>query len=323
MTSPGEPRTGGREAAGRPGAGVRSPGRGRAGRAARAEGGGGAAGPGAWGRPRSPTRDRLRLGLRAARSASLALQVPVTHTDTRSRPSRSLAPPPSSRRAGQTHRRAPTEVAGNEHVGHRGGRARRGRGRTEPGRAPQTPRAAAARPGSAPGAAAAAWAARWAARGREAVWGPGTSNLHALCPCSSLLPQPSHPHSQADAAGTQRVRGCARPPPLAPGPRGSGAPTPHAAPSPWRRRSPRRAESAQELEPGDQWGTRLKSPRRGGRFLAGSHGLCGEEASPECLREVLGPWMGKSLLPLAPNPCALCICSWRTTGHFRPESSLS
>ncbi|KAM9230179.1 uncharacterized protein PS065_006526 [Dugong dugon] len=54
-------------------------------------------------------------------SASLALQVPVTHADSSSRPQRSLAPPPRRRcRGGQTHRRAPTKVAGNEHVGHSG-----------------------------------------------------------------------------------------------------------------------------------------------------------------------------------------------------------
>lgn len=190
MTSPGEPRTGGREAGGRPGAGVGSRRRARdepaARRAGRAAGTRRGLAPG--GGRASPARARLRLGLRAARSASLALQVPVTHTDTRSRPSRSLAPPPRRRRAGQTHRRAPTEVAANEHVGHRGGRARRGRGRAEPGRAPQAPRAATARLGGAPGAAAATGAARWAARGREAVWGPGTSDLRALCPSSSLRP---------------------------------------------------------------------------------------------------------------------------------------
>lgn len=172
MTSPASPA----RAAGRRGL-ESAPGRERAGRAARGEGGGGAAGPGAWGRPRSPARARLRLRLRAARSASLALQVPVTHTDTRSRPSRSLAPPPRSRRAGQTHQRAPTEVAGNEHVGHRGERARRGRGKAAPRRAPQIPRAGTERPGSAPATAAAAGGSggggRWATAGREAVRGTG------------------------------------------------------------------------------------------------------------------------------------------------------
>lgn len=123
----------GRERGGRLGAGVGSRRRARdepaARRAGRAAGTRRGLAPG--GGRASPARARLRLGLRAARSASLALQVPVTHTDTRSRPSRSLAPPPRRRRAGQTHRRAPTEVAANEHVGHRGreGKAGEGEGR--------------------------------------------------------------------------------------------------------------------------------------------------------------------------------------------------
>lgn len=62
---------------------------------------------------------RLWLGLCAAGSASLALQVPVTHNH--SRPPLALAhsfPRLRRRRAGQTHQRAPTQGAENQPVWH-------------------------------------------------------------------------------------------------------------------------------------------------------------------------------------------------------------
>lgn len=66
---------------------------------------------------------RLRLGLCAAGSASLALQVPVTHKH--SRPPLALAYSlprrrRSRRRAGQTHQLAPTQRAENQPVWHQG-----------------------------------------------------------------------------------------------------------------------------------------------------------------------------------------------------------
>ena len=212
MTSPGEPRTASGQAGGLRAAGRRgresAPDPRRARRATRGKGGGGAggcaAGPGAGGRPRSLAPARLRLGLRAARSASLALQVPVTHTDTGSRPSRSIAPPPRRRsrrrRAGQTHRRARTQVAGNEHVGHPGGRAQRGeRGRVRPGELRRQARAATARPGSEPDTAAAAGGGQVGGGGGGKRWGwekPGEGVLrpaHSLPFLFCLLPQRGHP----------------------------------------------------------------------------------------------------------------------------------
>lgn len=223
VTSPGEPRTASGQAGGLRAAGRRgresAPDPWLAGRAMRGKGCGGAggcaAGPGAGGRPRSLAPARLRLGLRAARSASLALQVRVTHTDTGSRPSRSLAPPPRCRRrrAGQTHRRARTQVAGNEHVGHRGGRAQRVKGGARPGELRRQPWAATVRPGSEPGTAAAAGGGQVGGGGGGKRWrweklggrggGAQTRALPAL-PLLSSAPAGS-PHSQTGVPGTQRT----------------------------------------------------------------------------------------------------------------------
>ncbi|XP_030796031.1 uncharacterized protein LOC115900322 [Rhinopithecus roxellana] len=188
VTSPGEPRTasgqaGGLRAAGAGwgvGAGPRVSARG--GRRGLAPGAGralGLAGAGA----------RLRLGLRAAGSASLALQVRVTHTVTRARPSRSLAPPPSRRRAGQTHWRAWTEVAGNVHVGHPGREGAAGEG------AGRDPESSADR------------------RGCDfAAWGASL----APPPPQAGEPSQGHPHPRlTDIPGTQMSRGV----------RGQGAPS--------------------------------------------------------------------------------------------------
>lgn len=99
---------------------------------------------------------RLRLGLRAARSASLAPQVPVTHTHSRP-PLLSLAPPPRSlpppRRPNPPARPEPSGRERARRAPTREGEA--GEGRAQHRGAPQAPRpAATARPGSAPGAAA-------------------------------------------------------------------------------------------------------------------------------------------------------------------------
>lgn len=308
VTSPGEPRTasgqaGGRRAAGR-GAGGERAAR-RAGRRRRR----GWVRSGAWrrgGRPRSRARARLRLGLRASRSAPLALQVPVTHTDTRSRPSRSLAPPPRRRGAGQTHRRAPTEVAGNEHVGPRGraGEARVGGGRT-PGklrrqRAPE------------------AWeraSGRCRSRGGQVGGGGGLGDnagrgglkpAHSLPPISPLCGPSRYPTPtprQTDVLGAQRSRGAGGggTPTLLLQPRvaGGGAGTPGAAPSPWAEDGPGARSDALRPgspetcgEPGDS------RPRSALRCAAPvPKGLLPEKAFPACRVKSSDPGWGPHWLP--------------------------
>ena len=256
----------------------------------------------------------------------------MTHTDTRSRPSRSLAPPPRRRGAGQTHRRAPTEVAGNEHVGPRGraGEAGEGGGQT-PGklRRQRDPEA---------------WeraSGRCRSRGGQVGGGGGLGDnggrgglkpAHSLPPisplsCPSRYPPPTP--RQTDVLGTQRSRGArgGGTPTLLLQPRvaGGGAGTPCAAPSPRAENGPgSRSEDIhthKAREPGDLRGTwGFTTPKRPGLCRACSYGSSPRESVPRVPREVLGTWMGSSL---APHHCTFYIYSWRTIGHFRPESSLS
>ncbi|XP_025251787.1 collagen alpha-1(I) chain-like [Theropithecus gelada] len=277
VTSPGEPRTasgqaGGLRAAGAgwgvgagPRVSARGGRRGLAPEAGRALGLAGA-------------RARLRLGLRAAGSASLALQVRVTHTVTRARPSRSLAPPPRRRRAGQTHWRAWTEVAGNVHVGHPGREGAAGEG------AGRDPESSADR------------------RGCDfAAWGASL----APPPPQAGEPSQGHPHLRlTDVPGTQMsrgVRGQGAPslllPPVKPG---TAAPSPRAeAVSAPRSDAPRPKDRKIRGEPGDP------RPRGAeGCTAPAPTGLFREDASRACPREVLGSWMRKSLLSPAPRPRA-------------------
>lgn len=103
---------------------------------------GGAAGPGA-GRTRRRWRAGVRLGLRAAGSASPALQVPVTHKH--SRPPLALAHslPRRRRRAGQTHQCAPAQGAEDQPVWHQGTEGGAGVGRTGEAKELGCPRTAA------------------------------------------------------------------------------------------------------------------------------------------------------------------------------------
>ncbi|XP_074261425.1 uncharacterized protein LOC141585494 [Saimiri boliviensis] len=118
VTSPGEPRTASRQAGG-----LRAGGGWWVGSRRRAPGRVQGEGDGVW-----------RLGpaaLAGSRALGLSSDSGSAPLATRARPSLSLAPPPRHRRAGQTHRRAPTEVAGNVCVGHPGrwGTAAEGAGR--------------------------------------------------------------------------------------------------------------------------------------------------------------------------------------------------
>lgn len=137
---------------------------------------------------------RLRLGLRAARSASPAPQVPVTHTHSRP-PLLARAPPPRCRRrAGQTHRRAPNPVAGNEHVGHRRGSGGGEAGRGGPGtESSADAAAAAARPGSAPGAAAGGGQVGGGRAGSGGGWRNGGPGSKPRVSCPSFLPPARSP----------------------------------------------------------------------------------------------------------------------------------
>ncbi|XP_058291694.1 collagen alpha-1(I) chain-like [Hylobates moloch] len=221
---------------------------------------------------------RLRLRLRAAGSASLALQVRVTHTVTRARPSRSLAPPPRRRRAGQTHRRARTEVAGNVHVGHPGREGAAGEG------ADRDPENSADR------------------RGCDfAAWGVSLAPL----PLQAGEPSRGHPHPRlTDVPGTQRSRGVrdqgAPSLLLQPVKLGTAAPTPRAeAVSAARSDAPRPKGREIRGEPGD-----LRPRGAEGCTAPSPTVLFPEDASPACPREVLGSWMRKSLLSPAPRPRA-------------------
>nr|XP_055152115.1 uncharacterized protein LOC129491585 [Symphalangus syndactylus] len=306
VASPGEPRTASWQGVG---AGPRVSARG--GRPGLAPGAGralGLAGAGAR------LRLRLRLRLRAAGSASLALQVRVTHTVTRARPSRSLAPPPRRRRAGQTHRRARTEVAGNVHVGHPGREGAAGEG------AGRDPESSADRRGC----DFAAWGVslaplplqagepRWAAAGEGGIQagevtntGGESAQTRVLPSLPLLFPSRGHPHPRlTDVPGTQRSRGVrdqgAPSLLLQPVKLGTAAHSPRAeAVSAARSDAPRPKGREIRGEPGDM------RPRGAEGCTAPSPtGLFPEDASPACPREVLGSWMRKSLLSPAPRPRA-------------------
>lgn len=158
---------------------------------------------------------RLWLGLCAAGSASLALQVPVTHNH--SRPplalAHSLPRHHRRRRAGQTHQRAPTQGAENQPCGTRGQRRRAGGGEA---RDPEnSTHSHPMRPGDPAPTPQQPWAPRWAAatkrarRGRSELggdWSPGKAQTRALPALFlSLLPQPDALLSlQGDVPDTQR-----------------------------------------------------------------------------------------------------------------------
>ncbi|XP_049737585.1 uncharacterized protein LOC126074840 [Elephas maximus indicus] len=215
-----------------------APGLGRAGSAGLGEQGGrrGLA-PGGW--PRSPAPAR------APRRSLCVARTPGTgdSRSSRSRPSRSLAPPPRRRRrAGQTHRRAPTKVAVNEH---RPGERRNSRGLPLCG--------------------------LWS-EPQAAAWGnqPGAPPTPRL---TFLVPKGHGEHGE----------GCASPPPPAGEIAGSGAPPPCAAPSQSQGGGGqgRTQRLALALASGDARGTRrLTYPLSRGMCCARSHCPLPRESVP-------------------------------------------
>lgn len=128
------------------------------------------------------------------------------------------------------------------------------------------------------------------------------------------------PKGRAGSAG----RGCARPPP--PGPRvaGSGAPTPAQRPVPGRRLVRARAATRWGLGAWRHAGNpETHVPAAPPAVPRRSHGPLPRESVPRVPARSARTLDGKRRLSLAPHHCTFCICSWRTTGHFRPESSPS
>nr|XP_035107541.2 collagen alpha-1(I) chain [Callithrix jacchus] len=210
-------------------------------------------------------------------------RVLVTQTATRARPSRSPAPPPCRLRAGQTHRRAPTEVAGNVRVGHPGRGGTAAEGAEGAGRDPES---SADRHGC-----------DWE------VWGA------SLAPPRLLAREPRSRGVRGQGASSfllLRVKP------------GTAAPSPRAeAASAALSDAPRPGSLEIRGEPGDP------RPRgAGGCAAPAPTGLFREDANSACPREVLGSWMGKSSLTGSQTPHFLTSVL-AETGHFRPESSLS